>query len=106
PTPFGRDDQREVTLLDVRVGAAGPVTTFDVVPVQPHPVVLVDHAGRERADIRVVAGEPHEVRMPPARKRRRPAFPRTGPARPQPRPGACPAARTAASGCAWSPRSP
>ena len=40
---LGRDDEREVALLYVSVGAAGAVAPLDVVPPEPHPVVLVDH---------------------------------------------------------------
>jgi bifunctional non-homologous end joining protein LigD len=50
-----RDDQREIGLLDERVRAAGAVAPFDLVPAQPHPAVLVDHAGVERADVRPFA---------------------------------------------------
>src|SRR5207247_1302364 len=57
---LGGYDQREVTFLHERVGTAGAVASFDLVPAQPHPVVLVDHAGGEHADIRVAILGRHE----------------------------------------------
>src|ERR1700691_4977361 len=51
---LGRDDERVVGLLDERVGAAGAVAPFNLVQPQPHPVILVDDSGRERADVRAV----------------------------------------------------
>src|SRR5690242_19208364 len=81
---LGRDDQREVALLHERVGAAGAVAPFDLVPAQPYPAVLVDHARGEHADVRVVVLGRHEARTPPARIRppqtRRPRFPPQPPA--------------------------
>ena len=74
---FGRDDQREVGLLDERVRAAGPVAPLDLVPAQAHPVVFVDDAGGEHADIRTVgrgrasARAPARIRPWPARRRSR-----------------------------------
>ena len=41
-----RDDQRARRLLHPRVQAGGAVGTLQPVLVEPHPVVLVDHAGR------------------------------------------------------------
>src|SRR6201999_1245934 len=70
---LGRDDQREVALLHERVGAAGAVAPFDLVPAQPNPVVLVDHARSEHADVRVVVLSRHEATAPPARIRPPPA---------------------------------
>ena len=58
---LGRDDQREVGFLDERVGAAGAVAPFDLVPAQPHPRVLVDHPRIERPDIRSVCPARHRL---------------------------------------------
>ena len=58
---LGRDDQREVAFLDERVGAARAVAPLDLVPAQPHPVVLVDDAGGEHADIRTVVRGGHRL---------------------------------------------
>ena len=49
---LGRDDQREVGLLDERVRAARTVAPLDLVPAQAHPAVFVDDPGSERADVR------------------------------------------------------
>jgi hypothetical protein len=51
---FGRDDQGEIGLLHERVAAARAIPALDLVLAEPHPAVLVDDAGRERADIRAV----------------------------------------------------
>jgi hypothetical protein len=51
---LGRDDQREVGLLDERVRAARTVAPLDLVTAQAHPVVLIDDAGGEHADVRAL----------------------------------------------------
>jgi hypothetical protein len=56
---LGRDDDREIRPLDVRVRAAGTVAPFDLVPAQAHPAVLVDHAGGEPADVSAVGRRWH-----------------------------------------------
>ena len=50
---LGGDDQGEVAPLYDRVGAAGSVAALDVVLAEPDPVVGVDDAAGDRADLRV-----------------------------------------------------
>jgi hypothetical protein len=50
---LGRDDEREVALLNVGVGAAGAVAALDLVPAEREPLVGVDDAGRQHPDFGV-----------------------------------------------------
>jgi bifunctional non-homologous end joining protein LigD len=61
---LGRDDDREVGLLHERVGPAGAVAPFDLVQAQPHPLILVDHASAEPADVRPLRSLRHRARAP------------------------------------------
>ena len=58
---LGGNDERKVRLVHERVGAAGAIAPFDLVPAQPHPLVFVDHAGGEHADIRAVPPVRHRL---------------------------------------------